>query len=85
MLAAPSGAFCARLGVVTPKKYNLRAVDRNQARRLCKACFCEVQGQLPIMDIVILIKSVGAKDIKKLLRPALAEGFRHLVAYAPNA
>lgn len=56
----------ARLGVVVPKKYFRRAVDRNHIKRLAREIFRRESNRLPGLDVLILVRS----DAPKLDRSA---------------
>lgn len=51
----------ARLGVLVPKKYFKRAVDRNRIKRLARESFREFSELFSGFDILILVKSDAPK------------------------
>ena len=84
MLMATNHSSFARLGLITPKKYTPKAVDRNQAKRLCRAYFCAVKTQLPALDIVILIKNVSGEGVWGSFRLSLSKVFQQVVTHAAS-
>lgn len=58
----------ARLGISLAKHAIPRAVDRNRLRRIVRESFRQHKEELSGLDIVILIRSAGAKVDKRQLR-----------------
>ena len=57
VLGVDNGLGHARLGVLAPKKFLPRAVDRNAIKRLSRERFRLVQSELRALDIVLLCRS----------------------------
>lgn len=56
LLAKPNGLTYPRLGMVVPKRFIKRAVDRNQIKRLFRESFRHRLKQLQNLDIVISVR-----------------------------
>jgi ribonuclease P protein component len=69
----PNGLSDARLGLIVPKRYIPRAVDRNRVKRLLREWFRRNQGALAGRDVLVRITGpveqfeAAIEDVDKLV------------------
>ena len=65
LLACPGQAV--RLGIVVGKRFVARAVDRNLVKRLLRESFRRWRGELPAVDLVVMLRQrIQGLDRNKL-------------------
>ena len=81
ILARPSGATVARLGLTISRRVAKRAVDRNKLKRLARESF-RLQRELPPWDFVVLAKPGAHLADSAALRESLDRHFDRLMKAA---
>jgi len=76
LLARPSPATSARLGLTISRRSAKRAVDRNKLKRLARESFRH--QRLPAWDFVVIAKPGAAAADKQVLRASLDAHFKRL-------
>jgi ribonuclease P protein component len=83
VLARPSSASSARLGLTVSRRAAKRAVDRNRLKRLAREAFRH-NAALPPWDFVVLARPGADRADRRLLRASLDRHFEQL-SKAANA
>jgi len=81
LLARPSGAPVARLGLTISRRAARRAVDRNKLKRLARESF-RLRRELPPWDFVVLAKPGAHLTDSTALRHSLEQHFDRLTKAA---
>jgi len=83
----PAAEGISRLGLVVPKRYARRAVQRNLIKRLAREAFRHSSPELPAMDIVLRLgrplnaeKSLAGAQARRQWRSRIDELLRRAAA-----
>jgi ribonuclease P protein component len=66
-----SEVTCARLGLAISRRVSKRAVQRNRIKRLTRESFRRARGKMPMLDVLVIARSLAATTENSVLQADL--------------